>query len=73
MSIDADERDEESTCIDCGATLWPEVDRTFSPGPDAFLCFACAEKRGGVYDADRDRWVEPPDTRDLPDERRPHA
>jgi hypothetical protein len=64
--------DDASFCIGCGAEMWPALDRAFACGPDAFLCFECAERRGGVYEADEDRWTEAPDVADLPDERRPH-
>jgi len=63
---------EPTPCCDCGAPIFPDVDRTFACGPDAYLCFECAERRGGVYDAEEDRWTVAPRTADLPDERRPH-
>jgi hypothetical protein len=72
MTQDVDEWADASACIDCGAGLWPGVGRAFATGPDAFLCFACAERRGGVYDAGEDRWTTPPDVTGLSDERRPH-
>jgi hypothetical protein len=59
-------------CCACGASLWPDVDRGFACSPDAYLCFQCAEERGGVYDAQEDRWVVPPDVSGLPEERRAH-
>lgn len=68
------ERDDQaSSCVDCGAEIWPEVDRAFSYGSEEYLCFGCAERRGGVFDADEDRWTSAPDLSGLPDERRPHA
>jgi len=63
---------ETTTCLGCGAQLSPAVDRAFACSPEGYLCFACAEARGGVYDADEDRWVVAPDTSGLEDERRPH-
>jgi hypothetical protein len=60
------------TCIDCGASIEPEVDRSFACGPDVYLCFTCAEGRGGIYDEGEDRWVRAPDVAELPDERRAH-
>ncbi len=69
---DAEGWEETSSCIDCGAELWPDRDRAFPSGPETYLCFDCAERRGGVYDADEDRWTVPPDATGLPDERRPH-
>jgi hypothetical protein len=72
MSQDPDEWIDASVCVDCGAQLWPDVEPTFATGPNTYLCFECAERRGGVYDADEDRWTVPPDASGLPDERRPH-
>lgn len=71
-SVDQDE-EEVSRCLDCGADLWPETERAFPYGPEEYLCFACAERRGGVFDAHEDRWTVTPDLSGLPDERRPHA
>lgn len=62
-----------TTCVACGADVSPEVDRAFACSSDTYLCFACAEGRGGVYDAEQDRWIVAPDTSGLQDERRPHA
>lgn len=73
MTQNSDEWAEASTCDDCGAELWPDVDRAFASGPDTYLCFECAERRGGVYDADEDRWTVAPDVSGMADERRPHA
>ncbi len=72
MTQDIDS-DEPISCAACGADLWPDVDRAFPASPDTFLCFECAERRGGVYDADEDRWVVAPDVMGVSDERRPHA
>ncbi len=63
---------ETTVCFICGAELSPEVDRAFACSPEIYLCFECAEARGGVYDAGEDRWVVAPDTSGLADERRPH-
>jgi hypothetical protein len=73
MSQDAGNWDEAVDCVDCGAVLWPDVDRTFACSADTYLCFECAERRGGVYDEEADGWSVPPDMSGLPDERRPHA
>jgi hypothetical protein len=59
-------------CFDCGARIDPALDRAFAMSTDAFLCFECARRRGGVYDSDADRWIVPPDVSDEADERRPH-
>lgn len=36
---------------------------------DAWLCFDCAVRRGGVYDSEEDRWTTAPNVADLPQER----
>jgi hypothetical protein len=64
--------EEQTTCLECGEAIWPEKDRAFAASPESYLCFECAERRGGVYDAQQDRWTTPPDVTDLADERRPH-
>ncbi len=68
-----DESAEPTACLECDAPLDPEADRAFACSPDAFLCFACSERRGGVFDAAQDRWVVAPNVAGLPDERRPHS
>lgn len=73
MSEDSGGWEDASACVECGAVLWPEVDRSFASGPETYLCFRCAERRGGVYDARSDRWSVAPDTGGLADERRPRA
>jgi hypothetical protein len=72
MSETQDEWEEPEVCADCGAEIWPVDARAFAVGPDVYLCFECAERRGGVYDADKDRWTVPPDASRIADERRPH-
>lgn len=59
-------------CYECGATIAPDTDRVFALSEDAFLCFACAVARGGVYDAKEERWTVPPSAAGVPDERRAH-
>lgn len=59
-------------CASCGAALTVGAETGYAFGPSAVLCAPCAARRGGVYDAARDRWVVEPDVADLPDERRPH-
>ena len=73
MTTHYDEWAEASTCLNCGVELWPDVDRAFASGPGAYLCFECAERRGGVFDADEDSWTVAPDVSGLVDERRQHA
>lgn len=65
--------DDLADCLDCGATMAPGPDRAFALSAETFLCFACAQRRGGVYDAAPDRWTRAPDVADEPDERRPHT
>ena len=48
-------------CADCGRTIDPALDFVFAMADDAFLCFDCAISRGGLYDAEEERWVVPPD------------
>jgi hypothetical protein len=48
------------------------VECAYAVGPETYLCFACAERRGGAYDSDEDRWVTPPNETGIPDERRAH-
>lgn len=57
---------ELSVCADCGAETSPGRERGYAFGEDAVLCWACAVRRGGSYDETHDRWVEPPETGDLP-------
>jgi hypothetical protein len=56
---------EPALCNDCNATIWPEVDRSFACSPEMFLCFACAVRRGGSYDANHERWTAAPDVGGL--------
>src|SRR5688500_2586930 len=63
---------ELTNCLDCGEPIVPERDRAFAVSEEGFLCFECAERRGGVYDADTERWTAAPDVTGEPDERRPH-
>jgi hypothetical protein len=52
-------------CVDCGAELSPGRDRVYAFGVDAFLCYTCAMRRGGIYDEAHDRWVRDADTSTL--------
>jgi hypothetical protein len=67
------EFDDVRECVLCHLEIAPKADRAFFYSPDAFLCWKCAIERDGVYDADLDTWVTPPNTNDLVDERRPHS
>jgi hypothetical protein len=71
-AMDEEELDELVECLDCGEPIVPGPDRAFAVSSEAFLCYACALRRGGAYDVGEDRWVSPPDVADEPDERRPH-
>lgn len=72
--VERDKRDDTvGTCTDCGQDVGLEVSHAFAPGGGVVLCWACAVRRGGVYDEKYDTWISPPRTGDLPDERRPHG
>lgn len=60
------ETSELTTCADCGAEMTPGRERAYSFGEGSALCWACAVRRGGTYDEEHDRWVEPPAAGDLP-------
>ena len=62
-----EESDELVACALCGATIAPASDRGYSFGENAVLCFQCAERRGGRYDSDEDRWTSEPSVGDLVD------
>jgi hypothetical protein len=59
------EHDELDLCVDCGSELRASHDHGFWFGTTGVLCAACASRRGGRYDADRDAWVVVPDYGDL--------
>jgi hypothetical protein len=61
-----EERDEAETaaCSDCGAGVYA-ADRSYGFGSDQLLCWLCAERRGGRYDARQERWIEAPELGDL--------
>lgn len=66
------ETDEFEECVECGARVDVASSRACALSDEYFLCWECALRRGGVYDAATERWVEAPSTQGLPDERRPH-
>ncbi len=70
--MDREELEEELICADCGALFWTNAYPAYLWGESGVLCFECAVKRGGEFDAELDRWVCEPNVGDLPDERRPH-
>lgn len=52
-------------CADCSDELDPAMNRGFSIGPDAVLCFRCAVARGGSWDESQERWTIEPGVGDL--------
>jgi hypothetical protein len=62
------ELDLGTECADCGAPILGGAEAGFGFGDDAMLCSSCAIRRGGSYDAHRERWLEPPRVADLLDE-----
>ena len=54
-----------SRCADCGSEMTPARDRAYAFGSEAFLCYSCAVRRGGVYDEAHDRWLRDADTAGL--------
>jgi len=56
-------------CADCGADIRPGAEPVFAFGTAGMVCWDCALRRGGRYDAERERWSEAPDLRDLVPER----
>ena len=53
------------SCLDCGASVAPAVDRVFPVGCEDVICMECALKRGGIYDEGEDRWETEPQIDDL--------
>jgi protein-L-isoaspartate(D-aspartate) O-methyltransferase len=72
LPVTLEDWDVPRECADCGASLWEDEERAFAYSPGAYLCWDCAIRRGGVFDASHSSWTRAPDLRDLPDERRPH-
>jgi hypothetical protein len=58
-----DEAGDGPSCRDCGE---PTGERAYGFGDSEALCWSCALRRGGSYDADQGRWAVAPDTSDLP-------
>ncbi|MEN8182092.1 MAG: hypothetical protein ABFS46_06110 [Myxococcota bacterium] len=52
------------SCVDCGALVDPR-EGVYGFGTEGVICFECALRRGGEYDAARDRWTKLPDVSDL--------
>lgn len=72
MIMSGDDLGEMAICCECAAPIDAATSRAYVCSPETLLCFTCAERRGGVYEAVQDRWVIPPDVSGLPDERRAH-
>jgi hypothetical protein len=58
------EWDELQQCVDCGSEVAPGTDRAFAFG-DVVLCFDCAVRRGGEFDAQRETWSKAPSLGDI--------
>ena len=65
MQDEEDEREIASACADCGEGIEPGGARSYGFGEQSQLCWACAIKRGGSYDARQERWTTKPSTADL--------
>lgn len=65
--MDLAEWEEGSDCAECGEPVARGIDEAFQFGERMVLCFGCATQRGGVYDAERDTWVTPPNLTGLDD------
>ena len=63
--LGAEEADLASSCTDCGALIDPDGARSFTFGEQGVLCWSCAIRRGGSYDAKRERWTTKPSTANL--------
>jgi hypothetical protein len=59
------DQDDLVNCVGCGEAVTPAVDRVFAVGNDDVLCMTCCLSRGGVYDEEEDRWIDPPRVDDL--------
>lgn len=62
------ETEELVPCSDCGAEVSIAGARAFTFGSAGVLCWDCAVRRGGSYDAQHERWSTAPRTGDLHDE-----
>lgn len=65
MARERDEETESSACADCGALVDLAGARTFAFGEQSLLCWSCAIRRGGRYDAGREEWTTEPRVTDL--------
>jgi hypothetical protein len=60
-----EEASQLSVCLDCGAEISSATGRSYAFGGSGVLCWECALRRGGSYDAERDDWSVEPGVRDL--------
>ncbi|MDP3940485.1 MAG: hypothetical protein Q8R92_20405 [Deltaproteobacteria bacterium] len=51
-------------CAGCGAAI-ADDSRSFAFGENQLLCWGCALRRGGSFDAEEDQWSTDPRTDDL--------
>jgi hypothetical protein len=58
---------ELEVCWDCKTTISWMANRAFTFGADGVLCWSCAVRRGGIYEAAHDRWTRAPEIGDLLD------
>ena len=65
MPDDEDEREVASACADCGEPIEPRGARSYEFGEQSQLCWSCAIRRGGSYDAKHERWTTKPSTANL--------
>jgi len=63
---DEEEREEPEAipCADCGEAIFASG-RGYAFGTEQWLCWQCAERRGGRYDAHRECWSGAPEVGDL--------
>ena len=60
-----EEANQLAICLDCGAEVSAATDRSYGFGGIGVLCWECAVRRGGTYDAERDHWTVSPQVADL--------
>jgi hypothetical protein len=63
--MDIAEWEEGTECVECGDEIAQGTDQGFPVGEQLVLCFECATRRGGNYDAELDKWVIAPNLEGL--------
>ena len=63
--MEPEELEIHEPCADCGAVVIEGLSPLYNFGESGVLCWECAIRRGGKYDAEHDTWVEAPNTTDL--------